>query len=221
MEHLFFLGDGTDQTKNNCVSPTALKWWNRHEMEQIRAKNCTFHMRYIMSVQHLRNITSGLALKNVPSILSKRWSRQSMEQIRLKFCMSPSSKWNSNFSKMPPSNCFVSRDKPCEISRVEFDNWAYLLEAEYIKTAICILFCQFLSPVVEYSVSLEIVLIFCEYSSLWASVDIRPHVNKGFPLIWLLLLQCILFFHILSPVVRPNFLWVYDTISIGRHQTPC
>ena len=51
---------------------------------------------------HLRKITSGLALKSVPPIISKRWNRQSMEQIRLKFFMSPPSRWNTNFSKMSP-----------------------------------------------------------------------------------------------------------------------
>ena len=42
--------------------------------------------------------------------------------------------------------------------------------------------------------------------ALWGTIDIRPHVNKGFPFIWLLQLVCILFLHILSPVVK-NSAW--------------
>ena len=57
-------------------------------------------MRYIMCVVRLRNITSGLALKNVFPSITKQWNRQLMEQMRLKFFMYLPSKWNSKFSKI-------------------------------------------------------------------------------------------------------------------------
>ena len=40
----------------------------------------------------------------------------------------------------------------------------------------------------------------CQYSPLWGTIDIRPHVNKGFPFIWLLQLVCIQFWHIYRPL---------------------
>ena len=62
MVHLFVLGDGGDQTKKNCVPPTALKRWNRHEMEQIRAKNCTFSyaLYYVRATSEKHYIRSGV-----------------------------------------------------------------------------------------------------------------------------------------------------------------
>ena len=77
MEHLFFLGDGTDQTKKNCVPPTALKRWNRHDMEQIRAKQLFF----------LEDGTDQTKDNCVSPTALKRWNRHEMEQIRPKIVL--------------------------------------------------------------------------------------------------------------------------------------
>ena len=38
----------------------------------------------------------------------------------------------------------------------------------------------------------------CEYSPIWGSTDIRPHVNKGFSCIWLFQPVCILLCHLIA-----------------------
>ena len=76
----------------------------------------------------------------------------------------------------------------------------------------------------------------CKYSSQWGSVDIRPHVNKGFPFILLWQPDCIHVYIFIArcDIFRPTLngsnvqsaLWrwtmsIFGTIRDDRHQAPC
>ena len=101
-------------------------------------------------------------------------------------------------------------------------------------------FCIFLRPL--WNIPRE--LIFsrhygderCKYSPQWGSVDIRPHVNKGFPFILLWQPDCIHFYIFIarceifrltlngSNVQSALWRWtmsIFATMRVDRHQAPC